>query len=93
MKKILNFKEKSNLLKISFLILFSFLGVALYYLIPYFTKYLIDDLIMEQNLDSIKIWIIITVIFSVGLHIYTFYFQKYLWDKIPVQLSNKIRKK
>jgi ATP-binding cassette subfamily B protein len=93
MKKILNFKEKSNLLKISFLILFSFLGVALYYLIPYFTKYLIDDLIMEQNLNSIKIWIIITVIFSVGLHIYTFYFQKYLWDKIPVQLSNKIRKK
>ncbi|NUV00340.1 hypothetical protein XO12_09660 [Marinitoga sp. 1154] len=92
MKKILDFREKKNLIKIIKLIIFSFIGISLYYILPLFTKYLIDDIISTNSIKELKIWLFLGLGFSVFLHLYIFYFLKYQWDKIPLYFSVKLKK-
>ncbi|WP_425448702.1 ABC transporter transmembrane domain-containing protein [Dethiothermospora halolimnae] len=91
MHRIINLKTFKKIKMFFILIFLSCIGIMLYYITPFFTGYLIDNIISEKNISHLKVWVILSIIFSISMHSYIFYFLKYLWSKHGFLSSKEIR--
>ena len=91
MKSILDYRKPNIFRMLAIAVLFSFLGIMMYYVTPFFTGYLIDTIIAGKKTNQLTQWLLISFVFAVILHSYLFYFLKYIWDKYGVLLANEVR--
>ena len=91
MKSILDYRKPTIFRMLAIAVIFSFIGIMMYYITPFFTGYLIDTIIAGKKTEQLSVWLLISFVFAVTLHSYLFYFLKYIWDKYGALLSNEVR--
>ncbi|WP_187355385.1 ATP-binding cassette domain-containing protein [Paenibacillus tengchongensis] len=74
-------------------LIFQYLNAGIVLIVPFLVKYLFDDILLEMLVRDVVLWLIVSGVAVLLVHLFTFYCIQYSGDRLATRLSNSFRKK